>query len=163
MELRDIEYIINSHTNLNKLGVAQVRKWDNKTPYYVHPIWCATMILQETLLPEKIRKSGGQALLYHDVLEDTNKELPNWLSERVRSLVSDMTFDSSEQEWSNLWSKDKEVRLLKLYDKTSNLLDGTWMELERMKEHQSHLKRLCEDVEKNYGQLKIIKLARNLF
>lgn len=121
------------------------------------------MIRQEPLLSEEIRIEGSQALLYHDVLEDTTEELPPWLSQRVRALVQDLTFSSSEDEWENLWKKDKKVRLLKLYDKASNLMDGVWMKPERRQEHQAHLRKLCEDVEENYGELNITRLARTLF
>lgn len=160
MDARDLAYIIDAHSN--KSG-NRTRKWDMKTPYYVHPIWCAAMILHETSLPGDIRKDGSQALLYHDVLEDTTAGLAPWLSGRVRSLTMGMTFDSSEDEWENLWKRDKEVRLLKVYDKTSNLLDGIWMTPERREKHVTHLRRLVEDVEGNYGGLNILNVAKTLF
>ena len=102
-------------------------KWDGLTPYSVHPIWCATMILHETALAEDIRVDGSQALLFHDVLEDTLAELPNYLSERVKNLVQDMTFESSDVEMLKVWDKPIEVKLFKLYDKVSNLMDARWM------------------------------------
>ena len=104
-----------------------VRKWDGKTPYSVHPIWCATMILHETVLAEEIRVDGSQALLFHDVLEDTLAELPSYLSDRVKKLVQDMTFESSDVEMLKVWDKPIEVKLFKLYDKVSNLMDARWM------------------------------------
>lgn len=155
MKARDLVYIIRAHGN-------QVRKWDNKTPYHVHPIWCSAMIMQETSLPEKIRVPGSEALLYHDILEDTEAGLPEWLSDEVKDLVVELTFDSSEDEWANVWQKSREVRLLKLYDKVSNLLDCIWMTPERRKQHSAHLRRLCEDVESNYGKLNVVRLARLL-
>ncbi len=162
MELRDLSFIIDAHTNKIKENASKVRKWDNKTPYYIHPIWCATMLLQETSIPEEIRIKGSQALLYHDVVEDTEVGLPEWLSKDIRSLIFNMNLDSSEDEWTNLWKKDKEVRLLKLFDKVSNVLDGVWMEQNRKKQHIEHLKKLCKDVEENYGGLNIVKLAKTL-
>jgi len=163
MELRDLAFIIDAHTEKTKKGKPQVRKCDNKTPYYIHPLWCATMLLQETSVPEEIKFQGSQALLYHDVLEDTEAGLPEWLSEEVKFLISKMTFSSSEDEWKNLWEKNKEVRLLKLYDKVSNILDGVWMKPYRKEQHLEHLERLCKDVEANYGGLNIVKLAKTLF
>lgn len=163
MELRDLDYIIQAHTvHARKISNA-TRKWDNKTPYFIHPIWCATMILHETTLPEEIRKDGSQALLYHDVLEDTNEPLPAWLSPRVISLIRNMTFGLSEDEWLNLWGKDKEIRLLKVYDKTSNILDGSWMAARRRQKHIAHLKKLVADVRRNYGDLNILKIAETQY
>ena len=63
IKTRDITYIINAHTNKAKKPENTTRMFDGKTPYYVHPIWCATMILQETSLPEYLRREGSQALL----------------------------------------------------------------------------------------------------
>jgi len=42
-------------------------------------------------------------------------------------------------------------------------MDGTWMKPERKRQHQAHLRKLCEDVEENYGELNITRLARTLF
>ena len=45
----------------------------------------------------------------------------------MASLVREMTFESFQEEVEHLWSRSAEARLLKLYDKVSNLLDGSWM------------------------------------
>jgi len=162
METKDLAYIIWAHTDEPRKPGNRYRKWDSRTPYYIHPIWCATMILQETSLPEDLRRNGSLALLYHDVLEDTTAGLPGWLSEDVGLLVSEMTFKSSEDEWENLWQRDERVRLLKLYDKTSNLLDGVWMTHDKRAHHLRHLRRIYEDVKAKYGELNITKLASTL-
>ncbi len=163
MDLRDLTFVIEAHTNHCKKGAPQVREFDNQTPYSIHPIWCASMIRQEPSLYEEVRLKGSQALLYHDVLEDTTAELPGWLSDDVRGLVSELTFKSSEDEWETLWNKDKQVRLLKLYDKVNNMMDGVWMKPERRQQHLTHLRRLCKDVEQNYGELNITKFAKTFF
>lgn len=162
MELRDIGFIIDAHNNKAKNVNPQVRKWDGKTPYYVHPIWCASMLLQETQLPEEIRLNGSQALLYHDVLEDTDAGLPGWLSQEVKELILDMTFASSQEEREKVWEKSQQIRLLKLYDKVSNMFDGIWMSPQAIKIHKEHLKKLTIDVEKNYGGINIVKMAKTL-
>lgn len=162
MELRDLEFIKNAHANHCKKGFTQVRIFDGKTPYDIHLIWCATMILQEPTLPRELREKGSQILLYHDLLEDTNKKLPQWLSKEVKSLISEMTFESSEDEWKNLWNRSKETRLLKLFDKVNNMMDAIWMKPERKKQHMDHLRKLCKDVEKNYGKLNIVKFAKTM-
>ena len=163
MEQRDLDYIIEAHTERARKSENRFRNWDQRTPYYVHPIWCAAMIRQETSLAEKDRIAGSQALLYHDIQEDTTADLPEWLPNEVKLLIDNLTFNSSEDEWENLWKKEKIVRLLKLYDKVSNMMDCVWMKPERRQQHQSHLRKLCEDVERNYGELNITKLARIFF
>jgi len=162
LDQRDLIYVINAHTENIRDSGSTTRKWDGKTPYHVHPIWGATTILHETSLPEDTRVDGSQAFLYHDVPEDTTVELPLWLSDRVKGLIFGMTFDSSEDEWENLWNRDKEIRLLKVYDKTSNMLDSVWMEPERREKHKAHLARLINDAYQNYGDLNIIKIAEVL-
>mgnify|MGYP001592156237 CR=1 FL=1 len=160
---RDFEYVMKAHTDGAKKEASATRMWDQRTPYHFHPIWCATTILHETSLPESIRIDGSQALLYHDIVEDTIAPLPDWLSDRVRRLVNEMTFHSSEDEWENLWNRDKEVRLLKVYDKTSNLLDGVWMNPQRRAQHVAHLRKLVADVRGNYGDLNILKIAETQY
>ena len=152
---------INAHSRPIKPSKA-VRKWDGQTPYSVHPIWCAMMILHETALPEDIRADGSQALLFHDVLEDTLAELPDYLSARVKELVSDMTFESSDEEMVKVWDKSIEVKLLKLYDKVSNLMDSSWMSEQKLKRYQEYTLKLAREVEMAYGMLNIIKLAESI-
>ena len=73
-----------------------------KTPYYIHPLWCATTLLTEEKLSEEIRRIGSQALLLHDVFEDTTAGLPEDTEDEVRRLVMDMTFNTSDQEVENI-------------------------------------------------------------
>ena len=163
MDTRDLDYVIRAHSDFAKKPSSKTRMWDKKTPYYNHPIWCAATILHETSLPENIRLNGSQALLYHDVIEDTTSPLPPWITPEVRDFIEGMTFSSSEDEWANLWTRDSKVRLLKVYDKTSNMLDGVWMTSERREQHLTHLRRLVDDVKANYGELNILKIARTQF
>ena len=160
LNTKDLNYIIEAHGRFALNVDKTVRYWDKKTPYSIHPIWCAMTILHETSLPEELRRDGFQALLYHDVLEDSQLKLPDWLSERVQTLVEDMTFESSQQEMIEIWNKPDDVRLVKLYDKTSNLMDGRWMNEEKRKRYTEYTSRLCDDVEKNYGELNITRIAR---
>ena len=87
---------INAHSRPVKPSKA-VRKWDGETPYSVHPIWCAMMILRDGS-SEDISADGSQALLFHDVLEDTLAELPDYLS-ASGELVSDMTLKARTRKW----------------------------------------------------------------
>ncbi|MFH1917249.1 MAG: hypothetical protein ABIJ21_08370 [Nanoarchaeota archaeon] len=80
MRQRILNYNIEAHQDHPRKPSNASRKWDGRTPYYIHPIWCATMLATETTLSEKIRLEGIHALLYHDILEDTTQSLPEWLS-----------------------------------------------------------------------------------
>ncbi len=161
VEIRDTNYIIDAHWNYARKESKKFRKFDLQTPYYTHPLWCATTISTETNLDKKIRKEGIITLLYHDILEDTTRELPFWLNDRVKYLVNEMTFENGNaQEMEEIWSKDKEIRLYKLYDKISNLLDGSWMDDEKRKIYEEYTKKLCLDVKENHGELNIFKFFK---
>lgn len=155
-----INYCIRAHATQATKPSKAVRKWDGRTPYGIHPIWCAMTILAETTLPKKIRTEGAEALLLHDILEDTTLELPEGTSVEVRALVEGMTFESSDEEMRLIWNRSLEIKLLKLYDKVSNLLDGSWMSLEKRARYKKYLLALCDEVEPHYGKLNIIKIAR---
>lgn len=137
-----------------------VRFHDRATPYLVHPLWCAASLLQESALPQDLRQRGSVALLWHDTLEDTSLPLPQTASEAIAQLVQDMSFESFEEETQGLWSKSQEVKLLKLYDKVSNLLDGHWLKQEKWNTYVNHTLRLCAEVEQTYGVLNIVKMAK---
>ena len=145
----------------------QTRRWDKRTPYSIHPLWCATTILTETTLPQDLREDGALALLYHDVKEDTKDfELPHDLPSRVREWVDGMTFEGasvpggSDIERQHIWSRPPEIRLFKLYDKTSNLLDVSWAPLHRITIYKDYTRQLIEDVVPRYGELNIVRMAR---
>lgn len=55
--------------------------------------------------------------------------------------------------------KDPRIRLFKLYDKVSNLLDASWMSPELHRKYTGYTQKLLADVEKNYGHLNIVKIA----
>ncbi len=59
--LSSITHAIMAHSKHPKTAGDAIRYWDNLTPYAIHPIWCATTLLTETGLPEKIRYDGYQA------------------------------------------------------------------------------------------------------
>lgn len=139
-----------------------VRKWDGRTPYGVHPTWCAMTLLQEPALPEELRRDGAEVLLLHDRLEDTTAGLPEGTNAYIRAMVEGMTFASSDEEMVKVWERTSEVRLLKLYDKVSNLLDGVWMTPEKLERYRAYTRRLSDDVEAHYGLLNIVKIARAL-
>ena len=157
-----IVYSFSAHAERPTKASKAVRKWDGMTPYGVHPAWCAMTLLQEPALSEEIRERGYQALLFHDILEDTTADLPEGIAPEVRELVEGMTFASSDEGMEKVWERSTEVRLLKLYDKVSNLLDGVWMAPEKLERYRAYTRRLADDVKSNFGSLNIVRIARAL-
>ena len=156
-----LQYIVNAHTYYAKKASKAVRKWDGRTPYWVHPVWCATMLAAETSLPETLREEGFLALLYHDVLEDSTLPLPHDLPETVVAYVRDMTYVGGfAEEVERVWEARPEVRLLKLFDKVHNLMDGVWMSPEKREQYAAYTLRLADDAEANFGPLTIARMAR---
>jgi (p)ppGpp synthase/HD superfamily hydrolase len=159
---RLIDFALTTHARQPIRPPKAYRKWDGKTPYSIHPIWCAMTLLHETALSEESRYAGAEALILHDILEDTTANLPEGTSEDVRSLVQDMTFASTDEEMELVWNHKPFVRFLKLYDKVSNLMDGVWMSEERREEYVEYTKRLADDARANFGELDIVKIAHAL-
>lgn len=157
-----IHQVLIAHAKHSKKPKNAFRKWDGRTPYGVHPIWCAMTFLQETspALSEDFRWAGAHALLLHDVLEDTEALLPDRTPSEVVELVREMTFASFEVEVRDIWSMSLQTRLLKIYDKVSNLLDGAWMQPEKRQRYIDYVLQLCNNVEPHFGPLNIIKIAR---
>lgn len=156
MDPNHIQFVIKAHHNA-------FRKWDQKTPYSVHPLWCALTILTETKLSQNLRNNGSLALLYHDILEDTKEKLPKGLNKEVVHLVKEMTFSCGlTQEIKEIWTKEPKVKLLKLYDKVSNLLDSSWMSTSQKQEYLLLTKKLTKEVKKIFGQLNIVTIAQSL-
>jgi len=160
--LISFNYTVDAHSHHPKTKEDTVRFWDNKTPYFIHPTWCAMTLLTETSLSEEIRFNGYQALLWHDVFEDTTLDLPAGTADIVRHYVQDMTFNNFSEEVKKIWSKDIIVQLLKLYDKTSNLLDATWMNEKKRKMYIDYSLQLTDKVQSEYGELNIVKIARSI-
>lgn len=149
-----------AHSTYGNSPQDAIRFHDRLTPYLVHPLWCAASLLQEATLPLKLRKIGYVALLWHDTLEDTTLKLPEGTLPEIKKFVEDMSFASFDDERIELWSRSPEIKLFKLYDKVSNLLDANWMKVEKLNMYVEHTLRLARDVEQNFGLLNIVKMAK---
>lgn len=130
-------------------------------PYFTHPLWCSMMILLDTKLSDEIRNDGAMALLFHDVLEDTTAGIPNDLPERVKMLIQDLTYDNFQEEATQTLKKPSLIQLLRLYDKTATLYDGD-LNPKRYSEWIDFMEHLIVTVEKEYGELNIVLLAKVL-
>lgn len=158
--IKAIQHAHTAHAQHGNTPDDSVRFHDHITPYIVHPIWCAASLLQEPLLPLALRQTGSIALLWHDTLEDTSLPLPDDTSLEVSLLVKGMSFTSFVEELTEIWNRPIEIKLLKLYDKVSNLLDGIWMKPEKWNIYVEHTLRLADEVELQFGELGIVKIAR---
>jgi hypothetical protein len=157
--MTSIQYAFEAHCVHPKSPIHATRAWDRSTPGIIHPIWCAMTLLSETRLSADIRRVGYRALLWHDVLEDTKLGLPNDSPNEIKTLIDELTFASFTDERRDIWNRSDLAKLLKLYDKTSNLLDGSWMMLDQRRIYIDHTTKLAEFVRTVYGDLNIVKLA----
>jgi uracil DNA glycosylase len=132
-----------------------------KNQYFTHSLWCSTMLLLETQLPESLRDDGAVALLFHDVLEDTSAPLPKSLSPESVRLIKDMTYKNFQDEVAGTLAKDSAVQLMKLYDKVATLYDGSLRSF-RYPEWLDFTEKLITNVERKYGQLNIVILGKEL-
>ncbi|MBI2122048.1 MAG: hypothetical protein HYT98_02895 [Candidatus Sungbacteria bacterium] len=133
-----------------------------KSPYFTHSLWCAMMLWLDSGLPETVRYPGAQALLFHDILEDTSTTLPIDVSDKVKHLVQEMTYRGGfNEEKTAVLTKPPLIQLLKLYDKTATLYDGD-MKPGRVQEWTGFMEKLITTVEIEYGTLNIVLLAREL-
>lgn len=117
-------------------------------------------IMTETMLDESIRLNGYLALMWHDVLEDTQAQLPEDIDDEVRELIQGMSFASFAVEKEAVWQQPAIIRLLKLFDKTSNLLDASHLSTEKWNAYTEFTQLLINDIEQNFGQLNIVKIAK---
>jgi len=156
-----VAFVVAAHAEKPRRPENAIRRWDGKTPYAAHPIWCATMLMTESSLPEHVRAIGCQALLLHDILEDTTADLPDSVSEEVCALVREMTFPGgSREEVQEVWLRSDLCKLFKLYDKVSNCLDGAAFSDERWNQYSAYTLKLADFVESKWGQLHIVRIAR---
>ena len=133
---------------------------EGKVPFVVHPIWCATTLLNDQRIPFEQRRIGYQALLLHDVLEDTSLPLPDFVGPEVKDAVEQMSHGTWEDE-QVLEGKSDFVKLLKLCDKMSSIFDETVRpDPQRRSEWKALTTRLYEDVKEAYGETRIVTLCK---
>lgn len=153
---------ITYHSKHPKEPLKAARKWDGKTPFAVHPLWAGLTILHETLLPEDIRYEGSVALFFHDIPEDTTKELPVVTSNKVREWVKGLTFGSTEEKHREVWKRGKEIMLLEAYDAVASLQDISGLSEEKQRKSKEFATALLIQVERDWGKLNIVKIGRAL-
>ena len=158
----DMARVVTAHSANALEGADVVRRFDKLTPYAVHPVWCAMTIMQEPKLSPQLRYTGARVLLFHDFKEDTRAQLPADITAEEECLIDAMTFNDLNHEMEEIWSREKLVWLLKLYDKTSNVADGSWMTKDRRKQVVDYVLHLANAVEERWGSLNIGRFSRAL-
>jgi hypothetical protein len=71
-----------------------------------------------------------------------------------------MTFASFSEEREQIWKCSETARLLKLYDKVSNLLDGSWMADAKWDDYVAHTESLGLFASQRFGDLNIVRITR---
>lgn len=135
---------------------------DGKLPFVVHPLWCALTLLEDNRVPFAERKIGYQALLLHDVLEDTSAGLPDFISPEVAQLVQEMTYQTWEEEQAAVLTKSPLLKLMKLIDKTATMYDEAMSKGgdKKKREWKTLVEKLVVDVEAHYGHVRVVTLAK---
>ena len=84
-----IAYTADAHQEKTLPTAKKLRTFPSgeKNPYFTHSLWCSTMVLLDTQLPENIRDNASIALLFHDILEDTSAPLPDSLTPEIIYLI----------------------------------------------------------------------------
>lgn len=142
----------------------QEYRQEGNIPYITHPLGAALLHLADTSLPLKERELGFKILLLHDVQEDTSFPLPDWVEPGVKEGVKEMTYTGPNQlEEKIKWIKTKDifVRLLILYDAFWSLYERhVGGPLNRKEMWRKNVLSLADDIEKNYGSIRIVQIAR---
>lgn len=146
----------------------QAYRQNGNVPYIMHPLWCASMLIADIQVPQEQRELGFKALILHDVLEDTSLKLPDWVSDDVKNVVNELTFESFEQAIKEYDSKEPFIKLLLLYDKLSSMYEkhvgitGKTEEARTMKRKlwKEFTLKGIEEVEKEYGNIRIVQVGK---
>lgn len=147
------------HAYLEQNTSGQAFRQEGQVPYFVHPLWCAMMMVTDTRIPAEERRVGVQALFLHDILEDTNAALPEWVEPRVKRLVEQLTFESWEQALKEVPKKPIEVKLLILFDSLSSMYEEH-VSLSKRPQWKQKVLDLLRDVDAHYGDLRIVQVGK---
>lgn len=136
---------------------------DKTVPYIAHPLWCAMVLLNDDRVPLVERQVGYQALLLHDVLEDTSLPLPDGTDPVVAELVQDMTYASWEEELVEVPKKSSLVKLMKLIDKAATMYDESIRkDAAKRRQWVEFTQYLLKETEKHYGDIRTVGLVKGI-
>lgn len=159
----DFAYLAYQENNI----VGQTFRQDGKVPYLTHPFGSALLLVADTEVPYEERERGFKILVLHDVLEKTSLSLPEWIEDGVKEGVEEVTYRGKNVLEEKLkWARSKKdpfLRLLILYDAFWSLYERhIGGSNERRKLWKNGVVELADDIEKHYGNVRIVQLARTV-
>lgn len=152
-----IDFAYSAYQEHNTSG--QEYRRSGQVPYLEHVLWASMMLMADTAVPQKEREIGSKALLLHDVLEDTDLPLPEWVEPEVKDLVEQMTFKNWAETKAVVPTLPVSTKLLILYDKLMTLYEGH-IRKERFEDWKSFCQYLLDEVEKQYGNIRIVHVGK---
>ncbi len=150
-----------AHTNFNVRDQRHVIR-RGLYPYMVHSLWAANTLVMDPDLPEHERVLGFKILVLHDVLEDTSKQLPEWVEQEVQDGVRMLTHDTWEEEKEAVRSYTPFFKLLKLVDKMQTMYERGIERPQKQAEWKELMEALLTDVIAHYGKTRVTVMARAL-
>jgi hypothetical protein len=140
----------------------QEYRQNGNVPYITHPLGASLLLLADVDVPQSERELGCKILMLHDVLEDTSLQIPDWIEEKVKRGVEEMTYadtETDESKFKKISGMTPFFKLLTLYDTFWSLNEKHVREFHR-KEWKELVQTLAKEAEKNYGNLRIVQMAR---
>lgn len=154
---RLLDFAYNAYQENNETG--QAMRHGGKIPYLIHPLWGASLLITDPLIPFEERLLGFEILIVHDVLEDTSLGLPDWVNSKTKGFVDRLSY----VEWEDFVKRAKKeipfMKLLILIDKLESMYELGVSDWKR-----ESWKQLCrdllKDVKAHYGNIRIVQIAK---
>ena len=155
------EFAHDAHQNHNTQGQDHVMR-RGMYPYIIHSMWAACTLIMDPKIPKEERIIGYQILVLHDVLEDTSKKLPDWVSDEVKAGVQSLTHNNWQEEQEAVTHYTPFLKLLKLCDKMQTMYELAINDPIKARQWKTLIKNLVRDVEAHYGKTKVVVTANAL-
>lgn len=135
---------------------------DGRVPFIFHPLWCASILINDTEISLEEREVGCKTLILHDVLENTSLELPDWVETEVKEAVNKLTFDNDEIITKEILTMSPFIKLLFLTDLLASMYENQVSRLKR-KPWKILTKLVLRDVKKHYGNIRIVQIGNTIY
>lgn len=137
---------------------------EGNVPAITHPLFAASLLLADRRLPQDLREKGYLILLLHDIIEDTDQPLPEWVDVEIKEGVEAMTYTEEEERnsevlKSKIYQHPPFIKLLTLCDTISNMYEEHVSEAKRSK-WKELVTNLTKLVEKEYGLTRVVVTAK---
>ncbi|MFH0952458.1 MAG: hypothetical protein V1838_04730 [Patescibacteria group bacterium] len=160
--LDDLLVCWTAHQRVNTTD--QTTRQNGMVPFCSHPMFGALLLLHDIKLPYELRKLGFRVLMRHDIKEDTGYPLSEANTDPpALRYVDMMTHNTWQEEMDSTPGKPIEVKLFKLIDKISTIMDYdmvTGQGEEKARQWLSYAKQLLKEVQAYYGECDTVVIAR---